>query len=165
MYLRVLAWLRSEGMPRPLAADRVSQLKAHIAEGNAVTELAADRWSFIPDGDTTAPLGGASRLFSDMLGTFDLVGAAVEEIGDRRLWGPDLVTPSERTYISPWVLGGDPCIDHTRIPTASVFSLRVDRGLESGDVVELYPDLSEADVEDAFSLERQLRGFATGYAA
>lgn len=165
VYLRVLAWLRSEGTPRPDAAQRVRQLKVHIAAGNYVSELRANRRTFVPDGDLTGPLGGTPVLFADMLGRFDLVGAAVEEFGSERLWGPDLVTPTAHTYISPWVLGGDPCIDDTRIPTAAVFKLREERGLGIADVIELYPDLTEADVEEAHELERRLHGLEAAAAA
>lgn len=165
VYLRVLAWLRSEGMPRPEAAEHVRHLRAHVSSGHEVHELRADRTSFLPDGDVLAPFNGASVLFPDMLARFDLVGAAVEEIDRERIWGPDLVTPSERTYISPWVLGGDPCIDETRIQTASVFALREDRGLEIADVIELFPDLEADAVDDAHRLERRLRGLETVAAA
>jgi len=165
VYLRVLAWLRSEGTPRPDAAQWVSELKKHISAGHDVSELRADRRTFAPDGDVTAPLGGTPVLFADMLGRFDLAGAAVEEFGSKTLWGPDLVTPTAHTYISPWVLGGDPCIDETRIPTAAVFKLREERGLGIADVIELYPDLNEAEVEEAHELERRLHGLEAAAAA
>jgi uncharacterized protein (DUF433 family) len=165
VYLRVLAWLRAEATPRPEASERVAALKRHINAGNDVAELHADRNSFILDEDLSAPLAGRPVLFADMLGRFDLVGAVVEEFGRSRLWGPDLVAPSDHTYISPWVLGGDPCIDQTRIPTAAVFTLREERGLDVRDVIALYPDLSEAEVEEAHHLERRLRGLEEAAAA
>jgi len=165
VYLRVLAWLRSEGTPRPDAAQRVHELKKHITAGHDVAELRADRHTFVLDDDLTARLGGKPVLFADMLGRFDLVGAAVEEFDGQRLWGPDLVTPTAHTYISPWVLGGDPCIDETRIPTAAVFKLREERGLGIADVIKLYPDLSEAEVEEAHELERRLHGLEAATAA
>ena len=159
VFVRVLAWLRNDvKTPRPVAAARVSALKEHISAGKPVTMISADRDSLVVDGDVTAPLDGASRLFLDMLQSFDLT-AAVEDFGRQStLWGPDLVTPSPRTRISPWVLGGDPCIERTRIPSASIYSLRTERGLESADIVKLYPGLDSAAADDAYELESRLRG-------
>ena len=158
VYLRVLAWLRSEKMPRPEAARIVKELKQAIADGQEIHELRADSRAFIPDDDMTAPLGGQSVLFAHMLEPFELSGAAIQEIGDRPIWGPDLVTPSRRTYISPWVLAGDPCIDATRIPTSAIYALRHDRGLDTADVLNLYSELTVAEVEEAFELEQRLHG-------
>jgi uncharacterized protein (DUF433 family) len=92
---------------------------------------------------------------------FDLL-APLEGVSDRPLYGPDLVYPSDYTYISPWVMGGEPCINETRIPTATVMALVELRGLTSGDVLALYPSLTTAGVEDAVALERRLRGIAVG---
>ncbi len=158
VYLRVLAWLRSKKMPRPEAASRVKELRQAIADGHEIHVLQADSHAFVPDGDLTAPMGGQSVLFAEMLHPFELSGAAIDEIGDRRVWGPDFVTPSRHTYISPWVLAGDPCVDATRIPTAAIYSLRHDRGLTTADVINLYPELTEAEVDEAFVLEQKLHG-------
>jgi uncharacterized protein (DUF433 family) len=76
------------------------------------------------------------------------------------LWAPDLIRPSEHTFISPWIMAGDPCIRDTRIPTASIFALRTERGLSNTQIVALYDDVTMAEAEDAFALENQLRGFA-----
>jgi uncharacterized protein (DUF433 family) len=118
----------------------------------STTVLNADRNTLVVDGD------GSERLFADMLRPLDLV-AAVGDFGSReRLWGPHLVTPSDHTFISPWVLGGDPCVMRTRIPTASLYSLRTDRGLDLAEVVALYPGLDPVAAEDAYRLEARLRG-------
>jgi uncharacterized protein (DUF433 family) len=69
-----------------------------------------------------------------------------------------LINPSEHTFISPWIMAGDPCIRDTRIPTASIFAMRTDRGLTNRQIVALYDDLTTAEAEDAFVLESQLRG-------
>ncbi|HEY8200560.1 MAG TPA: DUF433 domain-containing protein, partial [Actinomycetota bacterium] len=90
--------------------------------------------------------------------TFDLL-EPIDELSRRghRVWAPDLVTPSEHTFISPWILAGDPCIQGTRIPTSAVHALRGERGLSNADVVELYPGLTLEGAEDAYLLERRLR--------
>ncbi len=166
VFVRVLAWLRNDvKTPRPLAAARVRALKRHIASGKRVTVLNADRRTLAVDGDVVAPLDGSSRLFADMLQSFDLT-AAVEDFGRHaQLWGPDLVTPSTHTFISPWVLGGEPCVEHTRIPSASIYSLRTERGLASREVVSLFPGLDEKAADDAYELESRLRGTIAPQAA
>jgi uncharacterized protein (DUF433 family) len=89
---------------------------------------------------------------------FSLLEPIGELGGKARLWAPDLVTPSTFTFISPWVMAGDPCVARTRIPTASVHALREERGLGTGEIVELYPGLTFEAAEDAYHLERRLRG-------
>ncbi|MEX2625315.1 MAG: DUF433 domain-containing protein [Ilumatobacteraceae bacterium] len=159
VFVRVLAWLRNDiKTPRPTAAARVRSLKHHISAGKSVTVLNADRDTLAVDGDVTAPLEGSSRLFSDMLQSFDLT-AAIEDFGRHaKLWGPNLVTPSAHTFISPWVLGGDPCVERTRIQSASIYSLRTERGLTSEEIVNLYPGLQVPAADDAYALKSRLRG-------
>lgn len=166
VFLRILAWLRNEvRVPRPVAAERIALLKRHVSSGHTVTVLHADRDTLAIDGDSATPLQGNSRLFTDMLRSFDFV-AAVEDFGDHaRLWGPDLVTPSAHTYISPWVLGGEPCIERSRIPSASIYALRAERGLDVADIVQLYPGLEVAAAHDALELESRLRGTTATRAA
>jgi uncharacterized protein (DUF433 family) len=156
--LRVLAWLRNDvRVSRPIAAERVHRLKQHLSGGGVVTLLQADRDTLAVDGDVVAPIEGKSRLFTDMLRSFDFA-AAVEDFGTHdRLWGPDLVTPSVHTYISPWVLGGEPCIERSRIPSASVYALHTERGLELAHIVQLYPGLDVVSARDAWELESRLR--------
>ncbi len=158
VYLRVLAWLRQNRMPRPNASRHVAQLKAHIAEGNTVAQVWADSRHMGIDGDGADQFEAPGVLFPEFLASFNIADALDEEFGQQRLWGPDLVTPTALTYISPWVLGGDPCVDGTRIQTASVFTLRTERGLSTDDVLELYPDLDSHRIDDAYGLERRLRG-------
>lgn len=159
IFVRVLAWLRNDvKTPRPVAAARVRALKQHISAGKLVTTLNADRETLAVDGDVGAPLEGPGRLFTDMLLSFDLT-TAVQDFGrSARLWGPNLVTPSTSTYISPCVLGGDPCVERTRIPCASIYSLRTERGLDTTEIVNLYPGLDESAADDAYELELRLRG-------
>ena len=159
VFVRVLAWLRNDvKTPRPVAASRVLALKSYISAGKPVTMLHADRDTLAVDGDVSAPLDGSSRLFTDMLKSFDLT-AAVEDFGRHAtLWGPNLITPSAHTYISPWVLGGDPCVERTRIQSSSIYTLRTERGLDVAEIVSLYPGLKESAAQDAYELESRLRG-------
>lgn len=59
--------------------------------------------------------------------------------------------------MSPWVLGGEPCIGGTRIPTASVLALVERRGMSTGQVIVLYPQLTSEGVDEAVWLERKMR--------
>lgn len=158
IYLRLLAWLRSQGMERPTAADRVAAIKRSVLEGERIDRLRSDGNIVLIDDEPENRFSGENALptLSSLFGEFDLL-EPVRELGDRPLWGPDLVTPSDHTYISPWVLAGEPCIDQTRIPTATVWALRIERGLDVRHITDLYPDLEEATVKDAWRLEDRLR--------
>lgn len=164
VYLRLLAWLRQAGMERRTAAEQVRAVKHEVASGREIRFLFASKTVLVADEERTSRIGGQSLLpFDDLVGllrTFNLL-EPVAELGGRelrRLWAPDLVTPSSFTFISPWVMAGDPCIARTRIPTASIHALREERGLASAEIVDLYPGLAIEAADDAYVLERRLRG-------
>lgn len=161
VYLRLLAWLRQLKMPRPMAAERVKDVKEFVASGHELRMIRATSNSVVFDDETADRKTGTNLLpfddFTGLLSVFDLLDP-VEELGSGPLWGPDLVTPSEHTYISPWVLGGDPCVENTRIPTATILALHEERGLNTAQIVELYPGLGADAAEDAYTLEKRLRG-------
>ncbi len=161
VYVRLLAWLRQLGMSRPDAAERVQIVKGTIAQGTSVRMIRSDgRTLFLDD---EAQMGPNLLPFDDFLGLlrrFDLL-EPVEELrwrGRDRVWAPDLVTPSTHTHISPWVLAGDPCVARSRIPTAAIHALRTERGLATEEIVDLYPGLTPEATDDAYTLERRLRG-------
>lgn len=164
VYLRLLAWLRQIGMPRSAASEQVSEVKRLIATGRRIQKVRASQLTLVLDDDPNTQLGDQNLLpFDDLtalLNTFDLLDPISElrNDGRRRAWGPDLINPSPHTYISPWVLAGDPCIESTRIPTRAIYALREERSLATAQVVALYPGLSEAASDDAHRLERRLRG-------
>jgi uncharacterized protein (DUF433 family) len=70
--------------------------------------------------------------------------------------GPDLVAPRPRLRIVPGKLAGAPHVYRTRIETETLAALRW-RGLGAGKIVDLYPVLESADVDEALDLERQLQ--------
>lgn len=164
--LRLLAWLRQGGMDRPVAAEKVDSIKAQLTSGVEVRFIHATRKDVVLNGDDAA---GArddrenllpSADFYALLGTFDL-HEPIEELRKARhgpIWAPDLVTPSDHSFISPWVLAGDPCIQRTRIPTSAIHALSLERALPVDAIVELYPGLTAEAAEDAINLERRLRG-------
>jgi uncharacterized protein (DUF433 family) len=90
----------------------------------------------------------------DELNLFDL---EVPELGKSRIWGPHLLYPTEATRIYPWVMGGEPCVIDTRIPTSTLFALHEERALDEPAIAWLYPELSIERVGDAIRLERALR--------
>jgi uncharacterized protein (DUF433 family) len=143
----------------------VRALKRRISSGKPVTILNADRKTLAVDGDVGTPLEGSSRLFAAMLESFDLTAVAEDFGRHTKLWGPDLVTPSSHTVISPWVLGGEPCVERTRIPSAAIYSPRTERGLASADIVNLFPGLDQNSADDAYELESRLRGTSEPQAA
>jgi hypothetical protein len=63
----------------------------------------------------------------------------VDDVSDRPLYGPDLAYPSKHAYISPWVMGGEPCVNDTRIPTSTIMALVELRGLTTAYVVRSAP--------------------------
>jgi uncharacterized protein (DUF433 family) len=165
--LRLLAWLRQGGMDRPVAAEKVSSVKSQLSAGLDVRFIHATRTDVVLEsGDETRLEDDRENIlpwtdFSRLLGTFDLHEPIDELRSDRRgpVWAPDLVTPSEHSYISPWVVAGDPCIERTRIPTAAIHALHAERALPVEAIVELYPGLTTEAASDAIRLERRLRGF------
>lgn len=158
VYLRVLAFLRQQSMDRGLAAECVRALRDHVSTTGAIPSVTAARSTFMIN-DALAPIAGLqdSLLPADWLAPFNLT-ATVEDFGQSHLWGPDLVTPTPSTSISPWVLSGDPCIARTRVQTSSMFVLRIERDLDFEEIAELYPDITSAQAEDAYLLEMRLRG-------
>lgn len=160
VYLRLLAWLRQRRMPRDRASGLVAAVRSSIEEGDEFESIRSDGRIILTDQSMENRFGGENVFPMDeiveLMDQFDLT-EPVEELGRNRLWGPSLSKPTDLTYISPWVMAGEPCIDGTRIPTASVFALAEDRGLQPIQISALYPGVSEESIEDAVELERRLR--------
>lgn len=158
-FARLLAWLRQQGHDRPDAATRVGMLRSVMADaGQQVTEVRSDGSIILLGEETVDRLTGQQVLdgMAGLLAAFDLL-EPIAELGRKRLWGPDLLAPSNLTVISPWVMGGEPVVRATRIPTASLHALRHERGLATGRIVALYPELDVEQVDDAIALEDRLR--------
>lgn len=158
-FARLLAWLRQQGQDRSKAAERVAELRRMMADAaQQVSEVRADG-SIVLLGEETVDRLTGEQVFDGMdsfLAVFDLL-EPIAELGRKRLWGPDLLAPTPLTVISPWVMGGEPVVKSTRIPTASLHALRHDRGLDTVRIVALYPELDAGEVDDAIALEDRLR--------
>jgi uncharacterized protein (DUF433 family) len=110
-------------------------------------------------GDEALDRFSGQQAFAGVTGMLDAFSLTdpVEGVSRSGLWGPSLVRPSRHTTISPWTLGGEPCVAGSRVPTALLRALRVDRGLVPEAIGELYPFLSAAAIADALALEERLR--------
>lgn len=158
-FARLLAWLRQQGHDRPAAATRVAALRQIMADAaQQVTEVRSNGSLFLIGEETVDRLSGQQILdgMAGFLNVFNLM-EPIAELGRKRLWGPDLLAPSQLTMISPWVMGGEPVVRATRIPTAALHALRHDRGLDTRRIVALYPELGAEQVDDAIALEDRLR--------
>ncbi|HLM63667.1 MAG TPA: DUF433 domain-containing protein [Acidimicrobiales bacterium] len=185
VYARMLAWLRGKGMPRRQAAAQVARVR-HLmarpdrvdagdgdrpgegdggrsggaADGNGDLRAAvrSDGHVLLTGDDAIDPLSG-QQVFAELtpfLDAFDPT-APVAELADGPVWGPNLVRPSAHTTMSPWVAGGEPCVAGTRVPTAVLHALHVERRLDAGAIAALYPGVDADEVRDAVALERRLR--------
>jgi uncharacterized protein (DUF433 family) len=158
MFVRLLAWLRQGGMERTTAARRVSEVrKLMVDAARQVGEIRSDG-NVVLLGDEAIDRLTGQQVFDAMapfLSPFSLLNP-IAELGRRRRWGPDLVYPSEETWIVPWAVCGAPCVRFTRISTIGLHVLRHEHGLDAERIVALYPDLNTAQVEDAIALEERL---------
>jgi len=158
VYVRLLAWLRSEHMDRTAAAERVRFLRELFDTSEIDPAVRSDGTIVMIGSQVTGQVTGqqAFDVLVEVLDVFQLTGP-VEGVSRGELWGPSLLRPSDHTYISPWVVGGEPCVDDSRVPTATLHALRVERGLDAEDIQRLYGFLSVEEVDDALNLEARLR--------
>ena len=170
LLLRLLAWLRQGGMRRPVAAEKLRFVKDALSDGADVRFIRATRTDVVLDDGRGARFDDdrdnllPSADFYSLLATFDL-HEPINELRpaiDGPVWAPDLVTPSEHSFISPWVMAGDPCVERTRIPTSAIYALRSERALPVASIVELYPGLTAEAAQDVIELEGRLRGLDVG---
>jgi len=164
VYLRLTAFLRSHDVDLCDSTALVSRLRAEfsLSAENIQTEVSAASGGYALGPTMEVDELSGQTAFETMVayvGTFDIL-APLEEKVTRRLWGPNLIRPSTRTSMSPWVMSGEPVVRNSRIPTASLHALHEDRQLSAGDIVALYPTISLEDVSDAIDLEARLRSAA-----
>jgi uncharacterized protein (DUF433 family) len=158
VYVRLLAWLRSKHMDRTAASARVRFLRELFNTSKIDPTVRSDGTIFLIGSQVTDQFTGQQAFdgLVEVLDVFELT-EPIEGISHGELWGPSLLRPSDHTYISPWVVGGEPCVDNSRVPTATLHALHVERGLEAEDIQRLYGFLSVEDVDDALHLEARLR--------
>lgn len=158
--VRLHVWLRTKGLPPVQASERTAIVR-HLLE---VRSPDLDQPIRVGPNPAAVLLGGETfdRLTGDQimpellpfLDSFDLF----EPVDNFRVRGLNLVRPSTCTAISPSVHSGEPCIVGTRVPTATLWALNVEQGLDAASIASLYGDLSVGAVADGLDLERTIRG-------
>jgi uncharacterized protein (DUF433 family) len=147
-------------MDRPQVAARVAKVKRELSENeDAFSTVRSDGVSILRDDELIDETSG-QQAFAQVVKYLDAFNLnAPLDVNEFRkgstLWGPNLVRPSARTAMSPWIMGGDPCIEQTRIPTIGVYELSRERGLDEGAIADLY-SIEPGAVSDALSLENRL---------
>jgi len=145
-------------MDRAQAAARVLAARHKLARSTINPAVRSDGTIFLFGHDNVDEFTGQQAFdgLAELLDVFELT-EPIDGVSLRALRAPSLVHPSTFTYISPWVAGGEPCIVESRVPTAAIYALRSDRGLEASAIQRLYSHLDLEAIEDALELEEALR--------
>ncbi len=161
VFARLLAWLRTKHMARAAAGERVALLRKVLESDDVELAVRSDGTTFFV-GDERVDRTTGQQAFDGVLGVLDVfeLTAPTTDLGDRPVWAPSLVRPSAHTYISPWVAGGEPCLNGTKVPTLAVHGLVEHRGLTVTDIARLYDILTPEAISDGLALEARLRGVA-----
>lgn len=166
VYLRLTAWLRTRNVPLPEVVDMVQGWRDVFSgdEDPEVTTMSSDGVG-VSFGDSfdTDMLSGQT-VFATMVKTvetFDLLDPLGEaNLGRARLWGPNLVRPSQNTTMSPWIMRGEPCLRGSRLATGPLYVLSTNRRLSPERIASLYPGVEVGEVVEAIALEGRLRAAA-----
>ncbi len=145
-------------MDRSDAADHVLAARQKLSRSKINPSIRSDGTMFLFGDETVDQFTGQQAFdgLAELLDVFELT-EPVEGVSVRALRAPNLVHPSTFTFISPWVAGGEPCVVQSRVPTATLHTLRSDRGLQPEAIQRLYPHLSLEAIEDTLELEAGLR--------
>lgn len=158
VFARLLGWLRAKHMDRPLAAERVLAVRRKLATSSIDPAVRSDGSVFLIGRERVDRFTGQQAFdgLADLLDVFELT-EPIQGVSTRALKAPNLVHPSVYTFISPWVAGGEPCVIDSRVPSATLYALRADRGLDPRGIQRLYPFLAVGAIKDALQLEAELR--------
>jgi uncharacterized protein (DUF433 family) len=158
IYARLMAWLRSKHMDRTTAAQRVLYMRDLFTSVDLDPKIHSDGTIFLIGDDDVDRFTGqqAFDALVEVLDVFELT-EPIDGVSQGELWGPSLIRPSRHTFISPWVLGGEPCVEDSRVSTATLHALRDQRGLDAHAIHALYEFLPVEAIEDALDLEARLR--------
>lgn len=159
--LRIIYWLRRADklvgdLVSPLPRTTMREVRAFLHEGvdPSRAHLYADHRGRIVRGDQTH----LEHLDRQQLARANVIDVLAEYrvAQDEGLVGPDLARPRPRLRIIPGKLAGEPHVVDTRLSTTIIDAL-LQRGYATDDVIDFYPFLTRADVDDARALEEQLR--------
>lgn len=161
VYVRLLAWLRSKGMERGRASDRVAEIRRLLETAEVDPDFHSDGAFFLLGEERVDRFTGQQVFdgIADLLNVFHMT-EPIEGTSRADLWGPSLIKPSQHTYISPWVLRGEPSVASSRVAIPAVYALHRERQLDAARIHMLYPELSETEIDDAIRLEQRLRARA-----
>ncbi|MGI9193729.1 MAG: MerR family transcriptional regulator [Actinomycetota bacterium] len=156
--LRFTAWLRTKGVSVQDARRMADAVRDNPIDLNV---KASGGRAFVPTADPLAIvdwLNNQTALAGEvakMLPEFRLQASEADQLGRRKLWGPNLIRPSAHTRINADVLGGEPFIVGSRIPTIVLFALK-ERNLTDKRIAELY-EVDTKVAAEAVWLEASLR--------
>ena len=163
VFLRLAAWLRAKRMSPQRVAALVNDVQARLEEADDQTRVIRSDGRMAVLGEALEDWFTGQIILKEvapvlLLDEFDLLAPiGINELGRQRLWGPNLVFPTARTSITPWIMSGEPCLKNSRIATGSLYALHQDRGLDPDAIAKLYPGVEPASVRDAIALEDRLR--------
>lgn len=160
--LRLIDWLRQEKQELRLPKSSMAQIRRALGSVESFGErLAQQSLQVWVDPKGGIVLGEKNRLFVALKGGWlqglvdskiDLIDAYQSRSG---LKAPNLATPRPTLRIIPGKLSGEPHVADTRIETRVLAALGT-RGFDSSRVLELYPILTEKNIDEALDLEEQL---------
>lgn len=162
MGLRTIYWLRQRKRSdsgADVPATSMPAVKRALAD---LRDLDLELWAeaggpaVMVDGAGRIVLGGQDAAETDrqrrIADTLDLIAPFPTKEGAK---GPDLIEPRPRLRIVPGKLGGSPHVHRTRVETRALAAL-VRRGMEHGNVIQLYPAVDSSAIGEAIELEDQL---------
>jgi uncharacterized protein (DUF433 family) len=161
--LRVIYWLRRADKrlgPDELPIPRTKMTLVRAAIGKVLAQNGAPANRVFVDAGGDVILGDEHGLAK--LNGQQLVVPALDVLSeyrvdaDRGIVGPDLLRPRPILRILPGKLAGEPHVKDTRMPTSTLDAL-VERGYDSAEILHMYSFLSSEAIDQARSLEQQLR--------
>ncbi len=156
--LRLVAWLRNKDMRTQWVAQRVEAVRSWLEDPTSDIRVFRSQGQSMVIGDEAL-----DRVSGELL-----IPQVVEFISPWKLFeslpgslrrtyvGPDLIKPASRVTIIPWVMGGEPCIEGTRIPTSTLYALHEQRSLSAVKIAHLYPTVPREAIVQAIELEDRL---------
>lgn len=159
VYARVMAWLHQKRMSSEVAGRKVALLKKRLEDPRVrFTHVLSQGKELLAEGETTDAESGEILIkeVAEILSARELTLDA-GLVGRSQQWWPDLVQPVRNVRINPEVMGGEPCIEGTRLTTAGLYVLHVNRGLSSNRIAALYPGRTAREIEQAIRLEERLQ--------
>lgn len=160
--LRLIDWLRQDKEDIRLPRSSMTKIRRALSSTESFGERLAERTlEVLVDAKGGIVLGEGDGLFIALKGgalqsmidsRIDLIDAYQSRSG---INAPHLSTPRSTLRIVPGKLSGEPHVAGTRIETRVIAALR-SRGFDASRVRELYPVLTEENIDEAFDLEDQL---------